>query len=62
MTTYLDITFDAKTARWVSADFGVRAGRVGSPEAVAMAGGAAISHGARMTDGNLRALAGRCAG
>ena len=62
MTTYLDITFDAKTARWVSADFGVRACRVGSPEAVAMAGGAAISHGARTSDGNAHALAARCSG
>jgi len=62
MTTYLDTTFDAKTARWVSADFGVRACRVGSPEAVAIAGGAAISHGARMADGNAHALAARCSG
>jgi hypothetical protein len=62
MTTYFDTSLSAKTALRVSACFGVRAARVGSPEAIAMAGGAAISHDVRMTDGNLHALAARCAG
>ena len=60
------ISFDtplyAKTARSVSAGFDVRAGRVGSPVVIAMAGGAAISHEVRTTDANAHALAARCAG
>ena len=61
MTTFLNTSLNAKTALLVSAGCGVRAGRVGTPEAFAMAGGAAVSHGVRMTDRNLHALAARCA-
>ena len=71
MTSYLNTSLDAKTALQLGAGFGVRTGRsscpvamgrVGSPEAIAMAGGAAIAHDVRTADGNLHALAARCAG
>jgi hypothetical protein len=62
MTTSFHILHFAKTAPQVGAGFGVRTGRLSSPVAIAMAGGAAISHDVRMADGNLDALAARCAG
>jgi hypothetical protein len=62
MTTSFDILNFAKTAPQTGVGFGVRTGRVGSPRAIAMAGGAAMNHGARTADGNLDALAARCAG
>lgn len=62
MTTSLNISLFAKTALQTGVGFGVRAGSVGSPQAIAMAGGAAMTHGVRPADGNLHALATGCAG
>jgi hypothetical protein len=62
MTTSFDINHFAKTAPQAGADFGVRTGRLGSSAAVAMTGPAAMCHGIRTADGNLHALAARCAG
>jgi hypothetical protein len=60
MTTSANTSLYAKTARQFGAGFGMRTGRVGSP--VAIAGGAAITHGFRASDVNLHALVARCAG
>jgi hypothetical protein len=62
MTTSFNTSLDAKTTPWVGAGFGMRTGRVGSPEAIAISGGAAITHGLRTADVNLHALAAGCAG
>jgi hypothetical protein len=66
MITSFNTSLDSKTTHWVGAGFGVRTGRVrtgrvGSPQAIAMAGGAAIAHGVRTTDLNCYALAAGCA-
>jgi hypothetical protein len=62
MITSLNTSLFAKTALPTCVGFGVRTGRVGSPQAIAMAGGAAIAHAVRTADGNLHALATGCAG
>ena len=62
MITTLNTSLFAKTAPQTGVGFGVRTGCVGSPQAMAMVGGAAIAHAVRTADGNLHALATGCAG
>ena len=62
MITSLNTSLFAKTALQTGVGFGVRTGGVGSPQTIAMAGGAAMAHRARTADGNLHALATGCAG
>jgi hypothetical protein len=62
MTTSANTSLYAKTTRQFGAGFGMRTARVGSPVAIAITGGAAITHGFRTSDVKLHAHAARCAG
>jgi hypothetical protein len=61
MTTSANTSLYATTTRQFGG-FDMRTARVGSPVAIAIAGGAAITHGFRTSDVKLHALAARCAG